>query len=120
MFALAAVLVSSACASSNRAGELEPFTQVGPPSSIRVIVQNLNFSEARLYAIRRGMRTSLGIVGGKQDAEFTIDWSIPDPLQIEIHLLAGPTCTTRELQADPGDIIELQIASVFSDSQACR
>lgn len=117
---LISILVLGACASSSTPPPGgDPFGEPGE-GSIRIIVQNLNFSDARLYVLRRGARSTLGIVGGKTDAEFSLDWDISDPVQIEIDMLAGPSCTTRAIQADPGDIIELQIASVFRNSQACR
>ena len=46
---------------------------------------------------------------GKGDETFRLTWSFPQPLSIEIDLLAGGRCVTPELQVDPGDIIELQI-----------
>lgn len=111
----------AACASSPTPGsEMEPFTQDGPANSITIIVQNRNFADARLYVLRRGARESLGVVTGKTDEEFSLDWSFSDPIQIEIDMVAGPSCTTEELQADPGDVFELQIDVVFSQSSACR
>jgi hypothetical protein len=41
-------------------------------------------------------------------------------MYIEIDMLAGPKCFTEELPVDPGDVLELQIASVFSSTAACR
>lgn len=118
---LVSAVVLTACASSGTPGsEMEPFTQTGPPTTITIIVQNRNFADARLYVFRRGARESLGVVGGKTDEEFTLDWSFTDPIQIEIDLVAGPSCRTEELRADPGDILELQIDVVFSQSSACR
>lgn len=114
------MLALGACASSP-----PPDTGGGGPfgdpdeGTIQIIVRNLNFSEARLYAVRRGSRSMLGIVGGKSDGEFQLDWDIPEPLQIEIHLIAGPTCTTQQLLTDPGDIIELQIESDFRATRSC-
>lgn len=122
----AAVLVSAlaigGCASSgDPAGGGDPFGGEGArATSVRLIVQNLNFSDARLYQIRRTGRRSLGIVGGKQTQEFTLDWTVPESLQIEINLLAGPRCLTREMEVDPGDVLELQIAAVFTQTSACR
>ena len=111
----------TACASSSTPGsETEPFTQSGPPRTITIVVQNRNFAYARLYVFRRGARQSLGSVTGKTEEEFTLDWDFTDPIQIEIDLVAGPSCMTEELRADPGDILELQIDAVFSRSSVCR
>jgi hypothetical protein len=112
-------LALSGCATGSRTGDVDPFNEARP-TSVRIIVQNRNFSDARLYTHRRGARKLLGSVTGKQDAEFTIDWDMTDPLSIEIDLLAGPKCMTREMQVDPGDVLELQIAPVFTNSSACR
>ena len=128
LFALALML--TACATSGRplggggaaAGDAEdPFSSsTSRPSQIRIEVQNLNFQDARLYALRSsGTRVSLGSVGGKTDAVFDVDWQFNMDLRIEINLLAGPRCTTRPIQVQPGDILQLQIASVFSQSRAC-
>lgn len=117
---LLGVLASSACASSGAPLRSQPFSSDGRATSVRLIVQNRNFSDARIYAVRRGARTALGVVGGKQDAEFTLDWLFPEPLRIEIDLLAGERCSTEEMQVDPGDILELQIDAVFSRSSGCR
>ncbi len=111
--------VLTACASS-RPPNTDLFDGSGETQTIRIIVQNLNFADARLYALRRGTRTSLGTVGGKQDHEFTLEWNVSEPLQIEINLMAGPKCTTEPLLADPGDLLELQIALDFSRTGVCR
>jgi hypothetical protein len=119
IFALA--LAIGGCASSGDPAGGDPFGGEGArPTTVRLIVQNLNFSDARLYQIRRTGRRSLGIVGGKQTQEFTLEWTIPESLQIEISLLAGPRCLTREMEVDPGDVLELQIAAVFTQTSACR
>jgi len=118
---IAVSLSSTACASTGSPAESDPFDSAGSEArSVRLMVQNMNFSDVRLFAIRRGSRTSLGVVSGKRDAEFTLDWPLPEPLQIEIRLLAGPNCLTREMEVDPGDVLELQISSVFSQTSACR
>jgi hypothetical protein len=118
--ALVLGLMLVGCGSSGSSPQGDPFSGGNRDATIQLIIQNLNFSDARLYTIVRGARKQLGIIGGKQDAEFTLPWTIPEPLQIEINLLAGPQCYTREMMVDPGDIIELQISTVFSQSSACR
>ena len=118
--AMLALVALSACASSSgsRSG-MEPFSDTGADDTITIVVQNRNFADARLYALRPGGREILGTVTGLSDDEITLDWSFSEPLRIEIDLVAGPSCTTREIRVDPGDVLELQIASVFTESQAC-
>lgn len=113
----AIVLGASACAAGSGPSR-EAFDDVRP-TSVRLIVQNMNFSDVRLYALRRGARRNLGTVTGKQDREFNLVWDTPDPMVVEIDMVAGPKCFTRELIVDPGDILELQISSHFT-ATSCR
>lgn len=114
----ALIVTLAACASPKRSDAPRPFVEARP-STVRLLVQNRNFSDVRLYAVGLGTRKALGTVTGKQDAEFTLDWPGHGPLQIVIDMVAGPRCTTAKMLADPGDILELQIAVVFSDT-TCR
>jgi len=118
---IVAALACAACATAGpRLSNNDAWSSTDRPPQVRLIVQNRNFSDARLYAVRRSARESLGIVGGKQDAEFMLEWPSPEPLRIEINMLAGPRCVTEEMQVDPGDILELQIAVVFTNTAGCR
>lgn len=103
-----------------RAPSTEPFTDTGRPDSITLLVQNRNFSDARLFLLRSGATLPLGVVNGKGEEEFKVDWRISEPIRIRIEILAGPSCTTREILADPGDTLELQIDQNFMHSRACR
>lgn len=103
-----------------QAPSTEPFTDVGRPNSITILVQNRNFGDARLFLLRSGATLPLGTVNGKGDEEFDVEWRISEPIRIRIEILAGPSCTTREILADPGDTLELQIDQNFMHSQACR
>jgi len=113
-----AVLLLTSC--STTPGRGDPFSGGGGREEIRIEVRNLNFSDATLYTIGGGMRRRLGLVLGKHDEAFTVPWRISQPLAIEIDLLAGVTCTTREMMTDPGDIIEVQIDIVLRRSEYCR
>jgi hypothetical protein len=108
----------AACGGSPEPDTVSPFSEPRP-TTVRLVVENRNFSDARLYTYRRGERRALGVVTGKQDAEFTFEWPFPDPLFIEIDLVAGPRCRTAEMQVDPGDILELQISPIFTTT-SCR
>ena len=89
---LAMLLIAAACTPTGR-----PLTSDNPfigsrdrPNVIRIEVQNLNFADARLSALRDGgSRISLGTVGGKQDRTFSVDWPMIEDIRIEINLLAG-------------------------------
>ncbi|MBT8335709.1 MAG: hypothetical protein KJO11_03830 [Gemmatimonadetes bacterium] len=110
-------LTGAACAAPTQGS---PFG-AGPQGerTIRIEVRNLNFSDATLHALRGSERVRLGIVTGKVDRSFDIDWTISLPLQIEIDLLAGERCTTRPINVDPGDVIVLQIESDLRRSGDC-
>ena len=87
-----------------------PFVAQGD-ARINIEVINRGFQDATLYAIHAGLRNRLGTVTGTRTANYMLPWSYAEQLQIEIRLLAGPRCTTREIWADPGDIIFLEIQS---------
>jgi len=87
--------------------------------SIRIQVLNRNFADATLQVIVAGSSRRLGSVTGHANATFRLDWPYSRSLRIEIDLLAGQSCTTQELTADPGDAIELQIEPDFRTSAAC-
>jgi hypothetical protein len=119
------VVCAASCATAGAGGEgqredADPFASAAYPQTVRLIVQNRNFSDARIYVLRYGGRRPLGVVGGKRDAEFVMEWRMSEGVRIEIDLLAGPRCTTEELIVDPGDILELQIDVVFSRTSLCR
>ena len=118
---LAALVVIAACVSTGRLVESErPFMRepVGE-ETIRIRVQNDNFMDARLHAVGLNGRYLLGVVTGKQQAVLSIPWDFSGPLRIEIDLLVGPRCTTRPIDADPGDTFDLRIDPVLSMSDAC-
>lgn len=121
MTSLAALALIAACATHGRTVEREqPFTREAVGDDvIRIIVQNDNFMDARLYALGVTKRFPLGVVTGGQQAVLSVPWDYYEPLRIEIDLLAGPKCTTEEIDADPGDTFDLRIESVLLRSAAC-
>ena len=105
---LALTLMGTGCATGSQSAS--PFGDtLERQGQIRIDVRNLNWNEARLWALSAGRRIRLGSVGGNQDAVFNLDWDLTLPLAIQIDLVAGPSCTTREMRVDPGDHLELQI-----------
>lgn len=113
---LALVLAAGAgCAKSSLD---DPYVPEGA-RTIRIEVLNLNFMDATLHALRGGERHRLGIVTGKAEATYTMEWPQSLPLQIEIDLLASDSCITRPLYVDPGDIIYLEIQSRMNDDPDC-
>lgn len=108
----------SACAGSNTQAK-NPFGGAAEMQQIRITVTNLNWNDATLHALRGGERVRLGVVSGKSDARYTIDWPMNLDLQVEIDLLAGGTCRTRRMAVSPGDVVDLQIDANLDRSPYC-
>lgn len=118
---IAAAVLAGCGAGAPGPSTADPFSAASDgPGTVSIHVRNLNFSQATLWAVSRGGRQRLGVVGGKADAVYRIPWTFPQPMEIEIDLLAGPRCTTEALDVDPGDILELQIEPDLSRQPGCR
>lgn len=104
---LAAVLAFSATGCQTLAPNL--FGEKRTQPTIRINVTNLNFQDATLHVIRNGERHRLGAVSGKASSSFTIEWRTAQAFQLEIDLLAGGRCTTRQIVLDPGAQVDFQI-----------
>ena len=105
---LSVVLASAGlgCAASART----PFI-AQEDARIQIEVINHGFQDATLQAVWTGKRVRLGTVTGTRTANYILPWDRSLEFRIEIKLLAGPGCMTREIWADPGDIIVLEIQS---------
>ena len=97
-----------------------PFGSEAERNEVRILVQNGNFYDARIYVLADGVRRHLGSVGGKTDGVFTMPLSFPQDWQLEIDLLAGSDCTTETIPVDPGDTLQLQILPGPMASDLCR
>lgn len=120
---LAALGVASfgGCASPGGPSGGDPFTTGAEDQEIQIKIVNLNFLDATVWAlIAGGRRQRLGVVSGKREAVFTLPWRFSEPLSLEFDLVAGPRCITENLTVDPGDLLELQIASDISRQPGCR
>jgi hypothetical protein len=116
---LALLVALGSCASATR--QDNPFTASTAAGQIHVKVRNDNFYDATIWAVVNGARQRrLGIVSGKHDADFTMAWTLPQPLQFDIDLLTGDmACRTRSMIVDPGDDLELQITADFGQIRGC-
>jgi hypothetical protein len=108
-----ALLAMTACASGGPRSSGTPFSQdLAERNEIKITIQNNNFSDATVWTlVRDGRRQRLGMVTGKSEAAFTLPWRFSEPLRLQFDLVAGPRCTTENLSVDPGDTLELQIAT---------
>lgn len=116
---LAALVLLAACFGRSRASD--PLTAANTPRDVIIEVTNASYSEATLHVYKGGERSRLGIVSALDEATFTIGWENTLDMQINIDLLAGPSCLTRRLPVDPGDIIELTIENnLYRDMDCIR
>ena len=86
---------------------------------VHIQVLNRNFADATLHSVVTGSRRRLGRVNGHGSATFRLDWPHTRPLRIEIDLLAGQSCVTRELNVVPGDVVQLQIEPNLRSGVGC-
>ncbi len=118
-FSLLACLLSGAIAGCGGGSNIRnPFE--ASEDLVHIQVLNRNFADATLHAVVTGARRRLGRVTGHGNATFRLDWPYSRSLRIEIDLLAGRTCVTRELNVDPGDVIELQIEPNLRGDADCQ
>lgn len=102
------VLLGTGCGSVSRVRN--PFAGGGgEEEQIRVRVENQNFNDATVHALRGGERIRLGEVTGKSDKSFTVRWNFSVPVEFEIHLVGGGSCVVRSFPVDPGDRIWVRI-----------
>ena len=118
VLAMAVTVLVAACAA--RAGEGNPAITPGLEDQIEIRIINNNFSDARMYAVHPRGREYIGMLTGKTEANYFLDWDLSQTLAIEISLLAGGTCTTDELTVDPGEALFLSIDSTMATMANCR
>jgi hypothetical protein len=111
MALLLSLVAVTGCASSGNA-----FDGSAGDQTIEIEILNRNFNDATVHAIRGGERLRLGVVTGKTSNTLRLEWPSSRLLQLEIDLLAGRSCVTRELFVDPGEAIYLEIQPVLSSS----
>jgi len=107
-----ALLVASGCAGGM--GEVrDPFARdgSGAEESVRVEVQNLNFNDATIFAMRSGQQVRLGRVTGKSDQTFTISWNFALPISFRVDIVGGQSCRTPSIGVDPGSLVWVQVPS---------
>lgn len=91
----------------------DPFARggSGDDDSIRIEVQNLNFNDVTVFAMRSGQQVRLGRVTGKSDLTFTIDWNFALPISFRIDIVGGQSCRTPSIGVDPGSRVWVQVPS---------
>ena len=75
---------------------------------IEILVRNHNFSQATVYIAPQLGTKRLGIVSGKSDATFKLQWHLPH-IQLRVKYLAGREFLPETLAVRPDDLLELQL-----------
>ena len=83
----------------------------------QVRIENHNFNDANVHALRGGERIRLGTATGKSDESFRVRWNVSLPLEFQISLVGGGSCRVRSMIVDPGDRVWVQIPSEISGSE---
>ena len=118
---ITAIVALTSCAARSGSPDAEWNGGAETSGEIRIDVLNHNFSDATIWAvIRESSRRRLGVVTGKTDETYVLEWDFTQPLRLEIDLLAGSRCLTRPIDVDPGDILQLEIQAVFRDTDFCE
>lgn len=105
---LALVAGLAACAKSTTKNPFAPGTSRSE-GSIQVLIENQNFGDATIHAIRGGERIRLGQVTGKSEKSFTMRWTFSLPLEFEVDIIGGSGCGVRPMSVDPGDRVWVRI-----------
>lgn len=111
------LIAASACAP-----RAEPIFGSGPDGArtITIRVANRNFDDATVWAFRYNERRRAGTVGAKSTEDLNVQWANPAPLRVEIRLIGGQTCSSREIQMQPGDVVSVEVPQNLRSDPVCR
>lgn len=105
---LPVVLLSAACALLPGRSPGEDLGEEEPARYLTVEVDNQNFYDATIYAVRPGIRLRVGRVGGFSKETFRFLWPEGD-LRFEIALLSVGSYYTWSMPVERGDQLALTI-----------
>lgn len=121
---LSALMGLIACGTSRRTAP-SPFDGTagegsGAEDPIRVEVQNINFNDITVWAVRPGgQRTRLGRVTGKTDETFRIQWNLAVPIYFAVDVTGGRGCRTAQVSVERNARVWVIVPSNVG-SQPCR
>jgi hypothetical protein len=119
LLAVATLAVAAGCGGGSARNPFDPSSTPGGGDRIRVEVQNLNFNDVTIWALRNSQRVRVGRVTGKTDQTFTIAWNVAQPIWFEIDVVSGRSCRTPQVPVDPDSSVWVVIPSAMGLS-ACR
>lgn len=114
-----ALVAGSACGGGSARNPFDPSATRTGAERIRIEVQNLNFNDVTVWAMRQSQRVRVGRVTGKTDQNFTIEWNVAQPIWFEVDVVSGRSCRTGQVPVDPQSRVWLVIPSEIGLS-ACR
>lgn len=86
---------------------------------IRIEIQNINFNDITVWAVRQGQRIRLGRVTGKTDETFTIDWNLALPIYFVVDVTGGRSCRTGQVAVERNARVWVIVPSNVG-TQPCR
>lgn len=113
------VVTCSVCGGGRAVNPFDPSSASATGDQIRVAVQNLNFNDVTVWAMRQSQRIRVGRVTGKTDQNFTIQWNVAIPISFQIDPVSGRSCTTGLIQVDSNSRVRVTVPSSMGLSP-CR
>jgi hypothetical protein len=112
--ALTALLMAPSGAAGQEANEGDAFDEVTTPAKkpIRLYVQNNNWLDVNVYAVRGSARFRLGSVGSHAGQFFELPSHVTGngfSVQLQVSPIGQRASVTEIVQISPGDIVEWQI-----------
>ena len=104
---------SFACAHRNDVPQGQP----APDAAVTVSVENNNWQDVDVYAVRSGQRYRLGSVTTANTASFTLPRELVDApdLRFQIHPIGGAQdFLSGRVIANPGDVIQLKVGNAIT------
>lgn len=95
---LIAVIAASACSTTGG-----PPGEQGERTEVVIVVRNDNFNQATVYLSPDYGARRLGIVRGKSEARFKLDWYMPE-IQLRIRFLAGGEVLSQPWTVGSGEV----------------
>ena len=109
------VVATAGCGARSRSPFAGPAQQGS--EQIHVHIENHNFNDATVHALRGGQRIRLGTTTGKTDEDFRVRWTSTLRIEFQISLVGGGSCRVRPMTANPGDRVWVRIPNEIHRSE---
>jgi hypothetical protein len=106
---MALTLLMTACASAPARSPFGGGGGGGGGGHVRVYVQNLGFSDVRVYAVTPQGNLDLGIVQTTQTRTFAVPWNQMAVLSFNLDFTTDGQYSTRAVGVSPGQTVEVDI-----------